>query len=148
MTRTRRDAGGMHIVASSLGAASTWYLMTMNCLGIMPILQLRGLRLGAGAGLPWIPCCIGSLPAELEEARHDNDILRQRHRPHPHPTEGGPSSAQAAEDCASQEPSKSSRAQKGKVRRGLTPVCLSPQDELRYSSPPEGSKQSSDPRLP
>lgn len=139
-------------MASSLGAVSTRNLMPVNCLGIMPILQLKGLRLGAGAELPWIPCCIGNLPAELEEARRDNDdtttALRQRDRPFPHPTEGGPSSAQAAKDCASQEPSRSSRAQKGEVRRGLTPVCLSPQGEFRYSIPPEGSKQSLDPRRP
>lgn len=60
-------------MASSLGAVSTWHLMPVNCLGIMPILQLRGLRLGTGAGLPWIPCCIGNLPVELEEAKHDDD---------------------------------------------------------------------------
>lgn len=60
-------------MASSLEAVSTWHLMPVNCLGIMPILQLRGLRLGTGAGLPWIPCHIGNLPAELEEARHDDD---------------------------------------------------------------------------
>lgn len=95
-------------MASSLGAVSTWHLMPVNCLGIMPILQLKGLRLGAGAELPWIPCCIGSLPAELEEARCVTTILRQRYRSHPHPTEGGPSSAQAAKDCASQDPSRSS----------------------------------------
>lgn len=57
-------------MASSLGAVSTWHLMPMNCLGIMPILQLKGLRLGAGAELPRIP---GNLPTELEKAKHDNN---------------------------------------------------------------------------
>lgn len=73
-------------MASSLGAVSTWHLMPVNCLGIMPILQLKGLRLGAGAELPRIP---GNLPTELEKAKHDNTTmkttLRQRYRPHSPP---------------------------------------------------------------
>lgn len=72
-------------MASSLGAMSTWHLMPVNCLGIMPILQLKGLRLGAGAELPRIP---GNLPTvrKSKARQHDDKDDPQAKIPTPLPT--------------------------------------------------------------
>lgn len=86
------------------------------------------------------PCRAGRSKARQSSDKDTNPQIR-RGWPQPSP-------AQAAKDYASQGPSRNSQAQKGKVRRG-SPLFASPQGvSSDTAAPPEGSKQSSDPRLP